>query len=93
MVMPEYSFKCKKCNTISKFEFRLRDVAPIKHNAIMQECKKCKNDLRWSDIQIEFAGSINMNASSMGIHTKKYGNKAGGPVGMMGGKEVGRAKT
>lgn len=75
--MPVYSFKCKKCNAVSKLEFRLRDIAVIKHDAIMAECKKCKKDLNWSDVLVEFAGGINMNASSMGISQRKYKGKAG----------------
>jgi predicted nucleic acid-binding Zn ribbon protein len=84
--MPEYSFKCKNCKTISKFEYRLRDIAVIKHDAIMQECKKCKNDLRWSDVQIEFAGGINMNNDIKAKAYRKYSNKVGGPRPVISGK-------
>jgi predicted nucleic acid-binding Zn ribbon protein len=84
--MPEYTFKCKECDTLSTFEYRLRDIAVIKHNAIMQECKKCKKDLRWSDVQIEFQGGINMNSNDVGVAKRKYSNKAGGPRPFVNGK-------
>lgn len=88
--MPEYKFKCKKCNTVSKFEYRLRDIAKIKHDAIMQECKKCKKDLRWSDVQIEFKGYFNMNNSIKAKAYRKYSNKQGGPQAIVNGKVIGR---
>jgi predicted nucleic acid-binding Zn ribbon protein len=88
--MPDYTFKCKKCKTVSKFEFRLRDIAVIKHDAIMAECKKCKKDLNWSDVQIESACGINMNNDFRAKAMRKYSDKLGGPSAIAGPIELGK---
>jgi predicted nucleic acid-binding Zn ribbon protein len=93
MVMPTYAFKCKKCGKITELIYSLSEVANFKGKEKVGYCvPNCGIKLLWEDIQIEFQGAINMNASEMGISQRKYNNKAGGPVGLSGGKPVGRAK-
>lgn len=84
--MPEYKFKCKKCKRVNVLEFPLRIAAKAVPDWDIGECKKCGDDLKWSDIQIEFAGGINMNSSDVGVARRKYSNKGGGPKPIIDGK-------
>lgn len=79
--MPEYKFKCKKCKKITKSFFPFDMVIDKKIGDIkpMEQCGKCKGNLSWNDVLVEFAGAINMNSSSVGVAQRKYSNKAGGP--------------
>ncbi len=84
---PVYEFKCHACNKnqeafLSFSEHRKSEFG---------KCKKCGKSLLASDQQINFAGTVNMNASAMGINQRTYNNKQGGPHGIIGGTYTGKA--
>ncbi len=58
----------------------------ITTEAPIGKCKKCDTSLYKSNQQINFAGEINMNSSSVGVAKRKYSNKAGGPKPIIDGK-------
>jgi hypothetical protein len=84
--MPSYNFKCQKCKKITELNFPLRVVVALEPKHDVGSCAKCNEELTWGDVQIEFQGAINMNASSMGLAQRKYSNKAGGPRPFVDGK-------
>jgi len=91
MVMPIYEFKCPICKKSTEVIMSFGQFNNL-DNTIMGECsnKKCKAALHRENQIINFAGHINMNASQMGINYRTYRNKAGGPVGIVGGTSTGK---
>jgi len=93
--MPIYEFKCPECKKSTEIIMTLGQFN-CKDNTIMGECanKKCKKALHREHQLINFEGQVTMaGASSLGVSQRMYSNKAGGPVGLSGGKPVGRAKA
>ena len=83
--MPIYEFECKKCKKRKEIIIQFGLFQESDENFEVGSCK-CGNSLKKTDQIINFAGHINMNASAMGISTKKYSNKAGGPKPIIDGK-------
>lgn len=88
--MPTYAFKCKKCKKITEAFMSIQEYEQTPENA-KAKCK-CGANLGKDEQQINFAGGINMNNDIKAKAYRKYHNKQGGPVGLSGNKEVGKAK-
>ena len=79
--MPIYEFKCncgRKQEVILSFSEHEKGRFGV--------CNKCHKPLVATNQQINFAGGINMNSSSVGVAQRKYSNKAGGPKPIIDGK-------
>lgn len=93
--MPIYEFVCSACKKSTELIISFGEFNEP-NNTIMGECsnKKCKSALHRENQVINFEGHVTMaGASAMGVSQKMYSNKAGGPVGLSGGKPVGRMKA
>ncbi len=89
--MPIYLFECPKCKETEEMilDFSYLNSLDKDSKARMYVCKCGKTVCRNNQV-INFAGGINMNASSMGINQRTFNNKKGGPAGIVGNKVIGR---
>lgn len=86
--MPIYLFKCIQCKKDTEVIMSFSDLQAADWDQCVGICKnkKCKGLLYKQHQQINFAGGINMNSSSVGVAQRKYSNKAGGPKPIIDGK-------
>lgn len=89
--MPIYEFKCCACGktneiflSFSEFNSKANIFGVCEHRR--RDGKICGRALEKKDQQINFAGGINMNSSSVGVAHRKYSNRAGGPKPIIDGK-------
>lgn len=94
--MPVYLFKCNLCKTETEVSMTIGQHESKHDNPdhLMGQCsnKKCKESLYRENQIINFQGAINMNNDIKAKAYRKYNNKQGGPVGLSGNKQIGKAK-
>ena len=91
--MPIYEFRCPVCSKDTEVIMSFSKYGSAKDKTVVGQCcnKKCTKILKKTDQVINFSGTVNMNASAMGINQRTYNNTRGGPHGIVGNKVIGPA--
>lgn len=74
--MPIYEFQCPKCKKTEETIFTFSEYRALYDDDDIGRCL-CGTKIYKKNQVINFAGGINMNASSMGISQKKYSGARG----------------